>query len=107
MKNYITRYQPNKGYIPTDKLRLGGHSFEKFSFTHLPTINKVWHEVLNGYTKDIYHNTPDYYHGNIERVIKMFIEHCEEQGHTVSKVGKYFYFNFNHDGICVFINRGL
>lgn len=78
MKNYITRHQPNKGYIPNDKATVSCHRFEKFSFSHIPELAKKWAIIENDYKKDVY-----------------------------TKVEKSFYFNFNHDGIDVFINRSL
>ena len=112
MKDYITRHQPNKGYIPSDKVRISSDYFEKFSFTHIPEIQKIWLKVSNDYKEDVYQNNPQRYGSLLETVIKEFLKYCEEKGHTVTKTFegkklKYFYFNFNHDGIDIFINRGL
>ena len=103
MKVYTTKYEPNKGYIPSDKLRVGDIMFESFSFNHMPEIQKVWKRVEMSYKKDIYVNKPIMYTDTIERVIDMFLK---KEGLTMKKM-KYFYFNFNHDGIDIFINRNI
>ena len=107
MKNYTTRYQPNKGYIPSDKVKVSGDMFEKFSFTHIPELKKKWDIVENDYKKDIYTNNPSKYAYELQHIVLEFLAYADSQGHVISKVDKSFYFNFNHDGICIFINRGL
>lgn len=108
MKRYITQHQPNKGYIPNDKIRKLNHYFEKFSFSHIPHIKSIWKIASTEYIKNVYENKPAKYEKIIEVCIDEFIKYCDEQGHTITKdVKKYFYFNFNHDGIDIFINRGL
>ena len=107
MKNYITRHQPNKGYIPNDKATVSCHRFEKFSFSHIPELAKKWAIIENDYKKDVYTNKPARYDYELQRVVLEFLSYASISGHPISPVEKSFYFNFNHDGIDVFINRSL
>ena len=105
MKTYATRHEPNKGYIPSDKVRVGGTAFEKFSFHHIPTLQEKWSIILNDYKKDVYQNTPKKYTHELESIVFDFLAYIGKADTDYTM--KHFYFNFHHDGVDIFINRNI
>lgn len=108
MKLYILKHEPNKGYIPSDKLRVSGEQFESFSFSHLEGLKEKMEVLQNAYKKDIYMNETkkDVYEYGFAHITSDFLA-INGYAETDSYQGKVFYFNMNHDCIQVFINRGL
>ncbi len=108
MKLYILKHEPNKGYIPSDKLRVNGEQFESFSFSHLEGLKEKMEVLQNAYKKDIYMNETkkDVYAYGFEHLTQEFLVlngYCYLEEYK----NKVFYFNMNHDCIQVFINRGF
>lgn len=109
MKKYLMRYEPNKGYIPSDKVTVSGQHFESFSFSHIEGLAEKWDIIKKAYISDIYNNTPK------NKNFKYYIDDITTEFLTVSGYSHeddypnypVLYFNFNHDMVQVFINRGF
>lgn len=108
MKLYTTKYEPNRGYIPSDKVTQAGTRFESFSFSNLSkNLHEKYQSINNDYKKDIYTNNPTKYAYELEHITLEAIAELKAKYDIVVKDIKYFYFNFNHDGIQSFINRNV
>lgn len=109
MKQYIYRYEPNKGYIPSDKVTISGQHFENFTFSHIEGLKEKWDIIKKAYISDIYNNTPknkdfSYY---IDHITTEFLTVCGYSNEEEYPKYPVLYFNFNHDFVQVFINRGF
>jgi len=108
MKLYTTRYEPNKGYIPADKVTVSNTRYENYSFSNLSKETYAKFNFINeDYRKDVYTNNPKKYAYELEHITLEAIEELKAKYDIVVKDIKYFYYNFNHDGIQAFINRTI
>lgn len=108
MKQYLYKREVNKGYIPSDKMRIAGESFESFGFSHIDGLSQKMKVLQDAYKSDIYMTTykKDVYEYGFKHITSDYLAmhgYCD----TDEYQGKVFYFNLNHDGIQVFINRGF
>lgn len=108
MKTYITKYEPNKGYIPSDKVTVRGERYEQYGFSNFSKDLYEKYQILNTYyMKDIYTNNPKKYAYELEHITLEAIAELKAKYDITLKDIKYFYYNFNHDGIQTFINRNI